>query len=239
MPDPTAGVDKIIRDAQAEGKFEDLEGKGKPLVLDMSPDAVVNNLLREANVKPAWIEMETQIERLLSEAESVVTQFAGVSPPTAGSAGHGTASPEHRSPSRWYTHLFSHARRIPRTEPRAPERSDLLEYNRRWESRLACYADLLHRANRIIPQFNLIVPMVQRQRPRIRVQERLEAFADRFPCYERDSAGTPCPVRGVVPEALLSPPPAREGDSAGGRDLQRAAALQEVRRFGRRPPPIG
>ena len=64
MRDPTIGLDQIIADAQQEGKFEDLEGEGKPLVIDTSPDAVIKGILKEANVSmaPEWIPLTCEID---------------------------------------------------------------------------------------------------------------------------------------------------------------------------------
>src|SRR5215210_7569298 len=78
MRDPMSAFDKIITEAQQEGKFEDLAGKGKPLVIDTSPDAVIKGLLKEANVSvaPEWITLAIEIDRLLEEDERALARFA-------------------------------------------------------------------------------------------------------------------------------------------------------------------
>src|SRR5262249_46272472 len=43
MRDPLDAVDQIVQEAQQAGQFDDLPGKGKPLKLDPSPDAMDNN----------------------------------------------------------------------------------------------------------------------------------------------------------------------------------------------------
>ena len=52
MRDPVSAVDQIITEAQNEGKFADLRGKGEPLVIDTSPDAVIKGILKEARRLP-------------------------------------------------------------------------------------------------------------------------------------------------------------------------------------------
>jgi hypothetical protein len=241
MRDLTTGMDKVIQEAQAEGKFDDLEGKGKPLVLDPSPDAIIRNLLKEANVKPAWIELESQLDRALSDADDLLERFAADVEAVRERLQASLAvrpAPADAPRDRWLARVL--ARLSPGPSPTPMPAGDLLEqYHRRWDTRLARYAGLLHQANGLLRRFNLVVPMTQRQRRPIGVAERLEAFAERFPCFERGPDGAPREVRGVVPESLLSPPREEGADPQGKRDLQRAAALDQVRRFGRRPPPIG
>src|SRR5437588_4662979 len=78
MRDPTKGLDKVITDAQQEGKFDDLPGKGKPLVIDTSPDAVIKGLLKEANVSfaPEWIHLANDIDRLFEEEQQLLQRYA-------------------------------------------------------------------------------------------------------------------------------------------------------------------
>jgi hypothetical protein len=243
MPEPKKSIDQIIEEAQAEGKFQDLEGKGKPLVLDLSPDAVIQNLLKEAGVKPDWIELEGQIDRTLAEAETLMERLAGevasvrrrlaVSPsPSAEPA------PEALARSAWHARLLRWLSFGPAPPTLAPA-DDLATYHRRRESCLERYAGLLHRANGMIRRFNLIVPLVQRQRSLINVGERLEEFVERFPYFERGPDGSAREVEGIVPAALLAPPPEEGTDPIARRDLHRAAAMHQVRHIGRRPPPIG
>lgn len=241
MREPKRTMDQIIQEAQAEGKFDNLEGMGKPLVLDPSPDAVIQNLLKEAGVKPDWIEAEVAVDKVLAEAEALLARFEAeadvlrrrlLAPPPP--------APEADTPARaaWSARLL--ARLAPGPAPVLVTLADeVATYHRRWETRLEQYAALLHRANTLIRRFNLIVPIVQRQRAPIYVSDRLEAFAGRFPCYERGPEGALREVRGVVPSRLLEPPKEESADAAGKRDLRQAAAMYQVRRFGRRPPPIG
>src|SRR5207245_4891085 len=71
MPDPMSAIDKIIAEAQEDGRFNDLPGKGKPLTIDPSPDAVVKGILKEANVSvaPEWMTLANEIDALLEQME--------------------------------------------------------------------------------------------------------------------------------------------------------------------------
>src|SRR3954454_4961677 len=77
MRDPLSAIDQIIQEARESGQFDDLEGKGKPLRLDTSPDAVVNGLLKQAGVLPEWAELATAVEKLLEKAEALQEALAG------------------------------------------------------------------------------------------------------------------------------------------------------------------
>src|SRR5438093_382377 len=78
MPDPMLALDKIISEAQQEGKFEDLPGKGKPLEIDTSPDAALKGVLKEANVSvtPEWITLAVAIDHLLEQGEQALQRYA-------------------------------------------------------------------------------------------------------------------------------------------------------------------
>ena len=56
-----------IQEAMEEGKFDDLPGKGKPLVFDDDPMTpphlrIANRILRNANVLPEWVQILRDIE---------------------------------------------------------------------------------------------------------------------------------------------------------------------------------
>jgi Domain of unknown function (DUF1992) len=261
MRDLLKGVDQAIRDAQEAGKFDDLRGKGKPLVLDMSPDAVVNGLLKEANVTPEWIELARQIERLEEESERLLESFAAVHEAgrsalmgdvsgreraierTCGAVPRADARAPARTEPRWQFGWRALAARLARSVVDAPaaetgREAALAEFHRRWEITLARYAALLHQINRKRRRFNQIVPLADRQRLPVPVAERLESFVERFPILARDEAGMLQPVRGIIPESLLAPP-LEEESAVYKRDLRQAAAIHGMRQIGRRPPPIG
>jgi DnaJ homologue, subfamily C, member 28, conserved domain len=258
MRDLLAGIDQTIREAQQEGKFDDLPGKGKPLVLDTSPDAVVNGLLKEANVIPEWIDLGRQLERLRDESDRLLESYAAAhAAEQAALTGAGVAGSvpagERRGPAsepvaarstqrrrlgwRSLAALLTPAPFPPRlTEARREEA--IAAFHRRWEAALARYASLLHEINLKQRRFNQIVPFTDRQRAPAPVAERLEAFVERFPRLAWAEDGTLRTVRGTVPRELLTPPEDRE-ERLGKRDLRQAAAIHGMRQIGRRPPPIG
>jgi DnaJ homolog subfamily C member 28 len=70
-----SSVDEQIQKAIAEGKFQDLQGKGKPLKLDENPLEdpewrLANQVLRNAGYSLPWIEQRQQIESELEEARA-------------------------------------------------------------------------------------------------------------------------------------------------------------------------
>src|SRR6059058_3917251 len=59
------GIEKLIQDAQKEGKFDDLEHKGQPLHVAFGDLAsVANDVMRDNGIVPEWIELGRQIEAL-------------------------------------------------------------------------------------------------------------------------------------------------------------------------------
>ena len=69
-------VDRIIREAQESGAFDDLAGKGEPLRLDCNPLTprewqLAFHVLQNAGYKPGWIEKRKTIEIDLESARAV------------------------------------------------------------------------------------------------------------------------------------------------------------------------
>jgi DnaJ family protein C protein 28 len=70
---PGLSIEEIIRQAMAEGKFDDLPGKGKPLDLGEEPYVdpdwrLAYYALRDAGYSLPWIETRREIEASLEEA---------------------------------------------------------------------------------------------------------------------------------------------------------------------------
>src|SRR4051794_34905592 len=127
MRDPMKGLEKAITEAQQEGKFEDLPGKGKPLVIDTSPDAVIKGLLKEANVSlaPEWARLATDIDRLLEEEEQLLQRYAATYQADLALLGAGAGSlqePLNRAaspvPARPWWHLIARWRAARRARAR-------------------------------------------------------------------------------------------------------------------------
>ncbi len=63
-------VDRQIREAQAEGKFDNLPGKGKPFThLDSDP---LMQVLKSQGFAPRWLELDNEIRQKQEIAEKAV-----------------------------------------------------------------------------------------------------------------------------------------------------------------------
>ncbi len=70
-------VDEIIQQAMAEGAFDDLPGKGRPLRLDENPNAdpaweIAYKLLRDNGFSLPWIEERNEIEKEIESAREAL-----------------------------------------------------------------------------------------------------------------------------------------------------------------------
>ncbi|MCL6443583.1 MAG: DUF1992 domain-containing protein [Alicyclobacillus sp.] len=55
-------MDEIVREHAAQGGFDDLDGKGRPLSLDNSGgEFMVNRIMKNAGVLPPWLELQHDI----------------------------------------------------------------------------------------------------------------------------------------------------------------------------------
>ena len=76
------GIDNIIRQAIADGKFSQLKGKGKPLKLNNNPFVeegwqVAFDILSSNGFSPPWVESRNTIENQLASAiEKVARTWA-------------------------------------------------------------------------------------------------------------------------------------------------------------------
>jgi hypothetical protein len=76
-------ADRLIREAQERGEFDDLPHRGEPLPL---PDetyagdmALAYHMLRNAGVAPPWIEAARDLDRILDEREALLERATGAS----------------------------------------------------------------------------------------------------------------------------------------------------------------
>jgi DnaJ-like protein len=251
MRDPTVGLDKIITDAQKEGKFEDLRGKGQRLVIDPSPDAVVKGILKEANVSvaPEWITLAGEIDRLLEQEQQLLQTYATAAEAdqavllARGRPAADAITPEEPATNQplqrgWRALVVSLTRKRPgMPAPRTDDEVTVGAFQRRWDLTLEQYAALLHQLNRQIRRFNQIVPLAHRQRALLPVRERLESFTERFPRLARGEDGTVRRERGHVPAVLLAAPAEPQDNMRPKRDALQAVALLRTTRRGRKPPP--
>ena len=79
-------VDRQIREAMDEGKFDELPFTGRPLPnLDDSAAgewAMAYRMLRNAGTAPPWIEADKAVRTLLERRDALVRRAAGASPAT-------------------------------------------------------------------------------------------------------------------------------------------------------------
>ena len=71
-------TERLIREAQAEGAFDDLPHQGRPLALDddtyAGDMAVANRVLRNAGAVPPWIETDKEARRQLQAIELLIAR---------------------------------------------------------------------------------------------------------------------------------------------------------------------
>jgi hypothetical protein len=76
-------VERLIREAQEDGRFDDLPGQGQPLVLPddsaAADHALAYHLLGNAGVSPPWIEADKAVRALEEEIHGLVDR-AGPGP---------------------------------------------------------------------------------------------------------------------------------------------------------------
>jgi DnaJ homolog subfamily C member 28 len=73
-------VDRQIREAMEEGKFDDLPHRGRPLPNDDNPYAadwaLAYHVLRNAGGAPPWIEADKEVRELLDRRDALLTRAA-------------------------------------------------------------------------------------------------------------------------------------------------------------------
>lgn len=73
-------TERLIREAQESGAFDDLPGQGRPLVLEderyAGDMALANHVLRNAGAAPPWIETDKEARRQIELIEALLAQAA-------------------------------------------------------------------------------------------------------------------------------------------------------------------
>jgi hypothetical protein len=151
-------ADRKIRDAQDEGAFDNLPGKGQPLNLDFDPRVppelqAAYRMMKDAQILPDWIQLDKEIRQKQTQWDARVEAYA------VRRAEDSAHRPAHGGPG------FD---------------ADL---DRARERFLYRSAEGLCELNRMIDRFNLMVPVVSRQRLRIDVVELLRVLEERFPRF--------------------------------------------------------
>lgn len=74
-------VEKILREAQANGKFDNLPGTGRPLKLDneneSSDEWAANHLMQNQNLRPAWLEEDLAIQAEVEQTRQKLRRTQG------------------------------------------------------------------------------------------------------------------------------------------------------------------
>lgn len=74
-------IERQIRDAQAEGRFDDLPHQGRPLPDDDNPLAgawgLAFRVLHNAGVAPPWIEADKDVRSLLERRDGLLARAGG------------------------------------------------------------------------------------------------------------------------------------------------------------------
>ena len=77
-------AERLIREAQERGEFDDLPGHGKRLRIRQNPwageKAVGYSLLENAHVAPPWTEADKEVRRLVAERDGLMERAARGSP---------------------------------------------------------------------------------------------------------------------------------------------------------------
>ena len=197
-------VENAIQEAQREGRFSNLPGRGQPLQIDPSPDAVVNNLLKEAHVRPEWIEVGCRIDALQERTTRHWGQFRQQH---ASGWQRLTVQGQKQLPAAWrrWWHILWHGSENRLSGNRLHGHGDpISSFNRRWKVAIARYAALLHETNTQIRRFNRLVPQRELQRNIVPLRERLEEFASAFPQAVMHPDGGVAPLQVEVPAHLLN-----------------------------------
>jgi DnaJ family protein C protein 28 len=134
-PERQTLVERLIQEAMAEGKFDNLPGKGKPLDLTENPylepgQEWAFGLLKRNGFAPEWIERDKAIRQELADMRA-------------------------RLCLAWQQ-----------------QQADPADKSR-WPVALAKFEERLHKLNRQIDDFNLIVPVLSAHRPRLRLEAEL------------------------------------------------------------------
>lgn len=135
-------VERLIQEAMAEGKFDNLPGKGKPLDLKENPHLEPGQewafgLLKRNGFAPEWIERDKAIRQEMADMRA-------------------------RLRLAWQQ-----------------QQADPADEGR-WPIAVAKFEERLHKLNRQIDDFNLIVPVLSAHRPRLRLEDELRRVQNGF-----------------------------------------------------------
>jgi hypothetical protein len=80
-------IDRQVREAMADGKFEDLPHHGRPLPRGENPyagdKALAFDMLQNAGAAPPWIEADKAVRELLTRRDAIVARASAGAAPTS------------------------------------------------------------------------------------------------------------------------------------------------------------
>lgn len=83
-------IEKQIREAMAEGQFNDLPHQGKPLPIDDTPHAgewgLAFKMLKDAGYAPPWIEADKEVRELVARRDVLLARVRANPPSDMGRA---------------------------------------------------------------------------------------------------------------------------------------------------------
>lgn len=157
-------ADRKIREAQDEGAFENLPGKGQPLKLEFDPrippeQRAAFRLMKEGDLLPDWIQIDKEIRVRQEKWTERVEAFAR-----------------------------SRTEALEKYGDRRRHRAQD-ELDRYRDAFLLRAAEELREQNRMIDRLNLIVPSPSRQRLRLDLAQLMDELEARFPRFTPLSPG--------------------------------------------------
>lgn len=91
-------IERQIREAMEEGRFDNLPHHGEPLPNDENPYAgdlgLAFHMLKNANVAPPWIEADKEVRQLLARRDTMLQRAVSGNAPSAHAQQRGRASLE-------------------------------------------------------------------------------------------------------------------------------------------------
>lgn len=159
-------AERKIQEGIEEGKFDNLPGKGKPIVFDDDPATpahlrLANRILKNANVLPDWIQFQKDI---VSERQQVIALSGKLVSENA----------------KWKTRMES-----------TPENSALAERYASWHTKSrTSYLKLLKNVNDSILKYSLIAPSTAEPFRSYKIQDEMAGLDADFPSHSAHPVGS-------------------------------------------------
>lgn len=221
-------VENRIQEAMASGSFEQLPGRGKPLLNEqnvweeIAGEAMANRILKNAGCAPAWVERNKEIRGKIERARDELVLAWGMcvlrAPDAAPSSDAAAATPAaNPAPSSEPTELMN-----------APERIDFAEATAPWREASAEFESQLATVNTMIKAYNLSAPASWQQLMPLRLVTELEHARHGAAVKAIDLRDNPPPPK-VFGKSFGEVPPAPSAGAFLGSPLFAFAGAAETR----------